>query len=287
MTIEAVEFIQQFRTPFFDLFFNFISFLGEETMYMLVLAIVYFGIDKTKGEFLAFMLFTAGFLNGLLKGSIGAQRPFEKYPDRVTNLRPQTTGGSSFPSGHTQHFTTFLMGGALLLKQKKYIAIAIGMGLLMGLSRLYLGVHFLEDVLTSVVLGVITAYIGFYIFFTFYRYRLHMYLAGSIIALLVLFVIDSHYYVSGISLFIGFTLAMIFEHKLVNVRFDPKLSHRITRVVVGLIVLGATQALFSAITDNVYVEALFNVFLVFIGFGLYPMMIKLMQDRKQVKNPRK
>ncbi|MCF7926133.1 MAG: phosphatase PAP2 family protein [Candidatus Izimaplasma sp.] len=276
MTIDVILFIQRLRTPFLDVFFNVISFLGEETIYMLLLSIVYFGIDKKKGEFLAFILFFTGLLNTFLKGLISAQRPFEKYPNQVDNLRPQTTGGSSFPSGHTQNFTAFLVSGALLLKQKKYLVITFILAVLMGLSRMYLGVHFLEDVLTSIVLGTITAYIGYFFFFNYYHKMTYVYLVVAFIALLLIIVVPTSSFLDAFSLMAGFSLAMLFEKTVVKVVFSPKLYKRIIRVVTGITLMILVKWSFSFVVDpEKYVEVLMNMSLVFIGFGVYPYIIKI------------
>ena len=50
MTIDVVVFLQDMRNGFFDFFFSFISFLGEEYVYILVFGIIYYTYDKKMGE---------------------------------------------------------------------------------------------------------------------------------------------------------------------------------------------------------------------------------------------
>ena len=157
MTIEVIEFIQSFRNGFFDFFFNAVSFVGEEYVYITILGVIYYGINKRLGEVLALSLFFTAAINTIIKGIVGALRPFELYPDRVVNLRPDTAGGHSFPSGHTQQFTTFYYTGALQLRKTYGFIIAGILSILMAISRMYLGVHFLEDVSVSICLGIVIA----------------------------------------------------------------------------------------------------------------------------------
>ena len=158
MTIEVVEFFQSLQNGFFDVFFNMISFLGEEYIYILILGIIYYAYDKKLGEYLAFTLFFTGIFNNTLKVLFNHMRPFEKYPDRVNNLRPDTATGNSFPSGHTQNFSAFLFAEGFYFKKINIFIVATVLSVVMAISRMYLGVHFLEDVLASLVLGIFTAY---------------------------------------------------------------------------------------------------------------------------------
>ena len=65
MTIEVVEFFQSFRNGFFDFFFSFISFLGEEYIYILILAIIYYAYNKKLGEFFEPITLRAASKNGM------------------------------------------------------------------------------------------------------------------------------------------------------------------------------------------------------------------------------
>jgi len=92
--------------------------------------------------------------------SSGMKVLFERpRPDVVAHLVPVQT--LSFPSGHaTLSAVTFLTLGAILMRvqprrrMKAYIvAVAIVLTLLVGLSRVYLGVHWPTDVLGGWCLG--------------------------------------------------------------------------------------------------------------------------------------
>jgi undecaprenyl-diphosphatase len=98
----------------------------------------------------------AGLLNWLLKISFGRVRPepFFDYP---------LPGSPSFPSGHAL-FAASVFGGlaALLAPRLKHrplkIAIWISAALLIllvGLSRVYLGVHYPSDVLAGYAVAII------------------------------------------------------------------------------------------------------------------------------------
>lgn len=280
MTIEIVEFIQSLQNGFLDFFFNMISFLGEEYVYILILAIVYYAYNKKLGEYLAFTLFFTGLFNNYLKQIISAPRPFESYPTRVENLRPGTATGHSFPSGHTQMFTAFLFAESFHVKKVRMIVVASVLSALMAVSRLYLGVHFLEDVLASVFLGVITAYLFSKIFFNLSEKRLRI-----IYLTIIIFFSGFVIYYGGEDLFkaygmmVGFFLAMTYEKKYVNFTLDVSLAKKAIRVVIGLVVMVSIQLGLGLVFDLIADEGtyLLNILhavryglIAFIGLGLYP-----------------
>lgn len=91
-----------------------------------------------------------------MKHLVGRVRP----PQLTMIGTPEAT--MSFPSGHTIAATTmFLVGGYLLWSRRRTIArfagwllLAGGASLLVAASRLYLGFHWLTDVLASLFLAV-------------------------------------------------------------------------------------------------------------------------------------
>ena len=98
----------------------------------------------------------AGLLNGLLKFSFARVRPasFFDYP---------LPGSPSFPSGHALYAASVFGGLAVLLTarirtrllQLAIWFVAISLILLVGVSRVYLGVHYPSDVLAGYAIGVI------------------------------------------------------------------------------------------------------------------------------------
>ena len=284
MTIEVIEFIQSFRNGFFDFFFNSISFIGEEYIYIAILGIIYYGINKRFGELLAFSLFFTAAINTIIKGFVGALRPFEKS-DTIVNLRPDTAGGHSFPSGHVQQFTSFYFTGALYLNKQYVFIIASILSVLMAISRMYLGVHFLEDVSVSIVLGILVALLVTWIY---NKYKdtpvLHKIYLGIVIGLFpFLFFIQNKDFYTSYGLMLGFVAAMIFEQKLVNFNMEVTHTKKIIRVVVGIIVMLIVQigvkAIFVALfgEDIILLDLIRYGLIAFIGLGLYPLLFKKLQ----------
>ncbi len=282
MTIEVVEFLQSFQNGFMDFFFNMISFLGEQYVYIIILGIIYYAYDKKLGEFLSFSLFFSGIFNNTLKVIVNAKRPFQKYPDRVTNLRPETSTGHSFPSGHTQNFTTFLFAEAFWSKKRIMLIVASVLSVLMALSRMYLGVHFLEDVLVAVILGIATAYLLSKFFNKFDDDKLHrVYFVILIVFIPFLITIGEADLYKSYGLMFGFTFAMIYEKKYVNFTMNVPLKKKLIRIISGLIVMLSIQLGLGIVFDifaeegTIFLNILDLIryaLIAFIGLGVYPIL---------------
>ena len=96
-----------------------------------------------------------GLLGFLLKEIFGRERP-----DVIYHLAPETS--LSFPSGHSLMSMVMYLSFAALLMRIPYdraikiyiISIALFLSLIIGISRIYLGVHYATDVLAGWSIGV-------------------------------------------------------------------------------------------------------------------------------------
>ena len=286
MTIDIVMFMQELRNGFFDFFFSFISFLGEEYVYILLFGIIYYTYDKKMGEFMAITLGLSATVNTIIKNIVGAPRPFQKYPELVENLRPETSLGKSFPSGHTQNFSTVLFSGSFYSKKKVMFYVSSVLVLLMMLSRMYLGVHFLEDVVVAAILGISIAYGAFLVFNKLFddTAKLHrLYVIILIVIFPFLFFINGEDFFKSYGLLIGFVFGIMIEKKYINFDMNVKVIHKVLRIVLGLIIMVGIQQgfkiLFGIFADEgttlMNILNLFRYFLIsFVGFGIYPFLFK-------------
>jgi membrane-associated phospholipid phosphatase len=126
------------------------SFLGTEEFFMLALPILYWCVDSMLGIRVALLLMFSTSLNGALKLAFHAPRPYW-YSPNVHGLASETSFG--FPSNHSQN-AAVLWGlmAAYIRKWWAWLA-AVLIILFIGLSRLYLGVHFPHDVLFGWLIG--------------------------------------------------------------------------------------------------------------------------------------
>jgi len=126
------------------------SFLGTEEFFMLVLPILYWCVDSNLGIRVAFILMLSTSINGAFKLAFHGPRPYW-YSPSVHGLAAETSFG--VPSNHAQSAT--VVWGILAAYLRKWWSwlITVLLILLIGLSRLYLGVHFPHDVVLGWLIG--------------------------------------------------------------------------------------------------------------------------------------
>lgn len=163
--IKIIEFLQSGRSPFFDVSFQLISAIGS-TMGV-VAACLLFLLFKRKLCF--WYLFSYGFVYltvSIMKNSIQRMRPFN-VTDIIENIGDVVTG-FSFPSGHAACATAIaIFVGYFLFQYFKSKGTRVGIVLscclyvgLVCLSRMYLGKHFLTDVLAGVAVSAVICALG-------------------------------------------------------------------------------------------------------------------------------
>ncbi len=132
-----------------------ITQLGSEQVYIALLIAIFLSIDAKVGRRLGIFLLISFYLNQQLKILMDTPRPFVLDP---TIARSQgainSAGGGAFPSGHAQGATTFWGLAAVYFRRRWLWWLAAVVTVLMSLSRLYLGVHWLIDVLGGIVIGI-------------------------------------------------------------------------------------------------------------------------------------
>lgn len=134
-----------------------VSELGREEFYLVFLPLIYWCLDKKLGKHLAYLFLMTTGLNGLFKHGLRGPRPF--WLDSSVQLSSETSYG--VPSGHVQLASTVYLLLAGWFKKGWGWLLAIFMIILMALSRVYLGVHFVHDVFTGLGISVFLLVIYF------------------------------------------------------------------------------------------------------------------------------
>ncbi len=129
---------------------KFFTFLGYEEFYLLIAPALYWCFNTGLGLRFGLYLITSAGLNTTFKFLFHAPRPY--WIDlRVHAFTAE--GSFGIPSGHAQN--AIPVWGCLATNFRKawVWALAIALMILIGLSRIYLGVHFPRDVLAGWLIG--------------------------------------------------------------------------------------------------------------------------------------
>lgn len=129
---------------------KFFSFLGTQDFFFLVLPLIYWSVDAALGLRVTFVLITSVTMNFYVKLWFAGPRPYW-VSDRITYFSAESSFG--IPSGHAQNaVSVWGIIAAGIRKTWAWVA-AIALAFLIGFSRLYLGVHFVHDVVTGWLIG--------------------------------------------------------------------------------------------------------------------------------------
>ena len=155
------DFIAQHQNPMIRNFMRDVSFYGDWPSH-LGLGLLLLGIawrrhsKKWMRIFLAMLvaMAIAGIAGTVIKRTIPRARPSVKSELRWGGPR-FSTKYHAFPSGHVAASTAFF--SVLIFARRRVGLACLPIPILIGLSRMYLGAHYLSDVVCAAVLGILCA----------------------------------------------------------------------------------------------------------------------------------
>lgn len=294
---EPILYLQSLGNEYFTFLMVLITTMGCSPFLVAIIVTIIFGVDFKKGFLLFQLLLWTGLVTTVIKILVAFPRP-DFVDNRVVNLQsgikntsPFNGSGSEgifelpdkevlkefrlqkslhlqesfisspfgFPSGHVALTTAFMGGCAYIFNSKLLWRMTPLIILIMAFSRMYLGRHFLGDVLGGVIIGLIfvTAFTLFLksplkddIFkkenfelafrplnLLFYSF---MFVIPILLTALSLVTAD----ITG--LFIGTNLAYILILRKGIPDDTGSAAQRATRVFIALLIFGAASLLFDA-----------------------------------------
>lgn len=274
--IGIIRFIQGMRSPFLDTLMKLFTELGDQFVFIGVALVIYWFFNKRIAFKLVFVFISSAIANELLKGLFTRNRPYVE--DSSLNVGTQTHG-YSFPSGHSQNIgvisTVLYRNYNDKSKWLKWVLLAAV--IIVPFTRMYLGQHYLTDVLVGLGLGIVIA-LSVSIIVDMMGDKEHIFGLLIIIPLVSIVFIISFFgqsyeelknlfvAVGGLSgFFIGYAVDKLY------IRYDdrPQSIKILYRALVGVIIVAVFYVGLSLLFDMVAVDNLYLDFVryMFVGFG--------------------
>ena len=243
-------------------FFLFVTALGQVEFYLVLFPLLYWSVDKRMGKHVAYLFLLAVATNALLKHAFREPRPY--WLDGSLNLLESADYG--VPSGHAQLTATIYPFLAFRIRRRWFTIFTVFFIIAMCLSRIYLGVHFVHDVLAGLLLAALLLG-GYAIWQRRFAVNLDKRILGQklliVIAVPILFAViyiivrlgigepdmsvawrsfipaaereGVDAMVTAVSTLVGFGIGVLFEASRVRFQASGPIWKRIIRYVVGMV----------------------------------------------------
>ena len=182
---ELILWLQSFSVQWLTVVMDILTPLGSARPFVALALIVTFGYDFQKGCILFQVVMWNGALTNFVKNMVALPRPMGvdaavellgedtvhvtpfvaadgddffdlPEPDAIEHYRAAAPSlGYGFPSSHVSMGTSFGLASAALVRSRRVAAVALAYVLVVAFSRLYLGRHFLADVLGGFLVGAV------------------------------------------------------------------------------------------------------------------------------------
>ena len=158
MELNILDWFQTLHTPILDKIMTSIKKLGDAGIFWIILTLLFLIIPKMRktGIILATALIMDLLIcNVAVKNLVARTRPYDV--NTSIQLLVAKLHDYSFPSGHTcASFAAAMV--YLKMLPKKYGVPFVILAVLIAFSRLYVGVHYLTDVIGGLIIGIFSAW---------------------------------------------------------------------------------------------------------------------------------
>jgi membrane-associated phospholipid phosphatase len=234
---------------------QFFTFIGNQEFYILLFPLLFWCIDEVIGAHVTIIYLLSVVLNTNFKDLIAQPRPYELQPD-IALVNPAGEyiygEGHGMPSGHAQWSITVWGAIAAWMRKGWFWVAASLLIVLIGLSRLVLGLHFPTQVLAgwgigiAVVIGYLALTLPIQRWLKALRLEYQLFVAVALpIGLLLIHPVPDT--IAAMAVLLGLGVGLALCHRFLSYSVDGMWWQRAARYVVGIIVLLAIYLGLSAV----------------------------------------
>lgn len=270
------------------------SAFGEEMLLIGILGFIFWCYDKKYGTYIGINVMVGLVLNPLIKNIFWRRRPYFDHEtikcfrpvEKDADLYDIAAQGFSFPSGHSTNSVTAYSSIARYKKNKALTVLAFVIPVLVGFSRVAVGVHYPTDVVCGWLSGLLIVLL-IPLVFSKVDEKKHwiLYIVIFAISCLGLFYCNTSDYFTSLGLMGGFFASIEFEKKYVKFENTKNPLFCVTRILGGFVIYFAVNTLLKLpfnkefLDSGVFLAGLvrsIRYFLVsFVTIGLYPYVFRL------------
>lgn len=286
--VDLIEWIQNTMGSVGEAISKVVTFLGGETCLLIILLVMLFCYKKESGKRCGFTILAASMWFPMIKNIALRMRPYMAHPERINALsivEPDADPmdivqqGYSCPSGHAATAASLFGSAAYEIRKRWMWFVAVIMPLLIGFSRIAVGVHYPTDVLAGWAIGVLA--VGFNVLLQKKVKKEWMRFAIVLaIAIPGLFWCRSRDYFSALGMLIGAAFAFPYEAKYVQFKDTRNPWAMILRVIGAFAIYYALNTLLKLPFSKEFLDngtlgaglvrtARYAVVL-FVALGIYP-----------------
>jgi membrane-associated phospholipid phosphatase len=259
---QLIKMLQSLFSTQLSWVFEAITLLGDGTVLVGLSAAIYWCFDKSSGRLVTYVLLFGAYLNFFLKIFI----PWPRPPADL-RLAEKSEASYGFPSGHAQNSSTFWTWITLDFRKRVLGVLGVIVVVAVGISRIYLGLHYLAQVIGGWAFGVAVACFGM-VLLQHIRHRNDrirampqvLFAFSTLIPLVIAVMLGAASQTDpgqiGGYLF-GFSLGALAEDKYVRFTVDISTAQRILRLAIGGALTGLLVLALQPILPDAYLVPTF------------------------------
>lgn len=248
---DALMWLQKFESPFLNHAAKAFSVIGMEQFYMILIPILFWSINRKLGLRIAYVFVTSMYVNAWVKQATKILRPIGIPGIKSTLV--STATGYAMPSGHAQGPMTFWLLIGLWLRKFWLWVIFILLILGMGVSRLYLGLHWPLDVFVGWGVGLLFGLVGWVLgeWWSYRKFGLKVRLFFALVfPIALLYWHNDATSALYAAILLGIGVGAVLEEEWLGLDIDPVWWKRVSTALIGIAGLIAVQWLVKALGNS-------------------------------------